>query len=135
MTVPGPAALGDGDLLFVEKIFHRIAIGVFLQRGFVDLAGITVEDNLTSQATCIRTDVYQVIGSTHDLLIVLDHHHCIAKSLQLFQHVDETVGIARVESDAGLIEDIKGTHKRASETGTEIDALALTTRECVRKTV
>ena len=135
MTVPGPAALGDGDLLFVEQIFHRITVGVFLQRGFVDLAGITVEDNLTSQATCIRADIYQMIGSTHDLLVVLDHHHRIAKSLQLFQHVDETVGIARVESDAGLIEDIKRAHKRASETGTEIDALALTTRERVRKTV
>ncbi len=126
MTVPWSATLGDGDVLFVEQILHRIAVRVFLQRGFVDIAGITVEDNLPSQTTCIRADVYQMIGSPHDLLVVLDHHHRIAKSLQLFQHVDETVSITRVESDAGLIEDIQGPHERASETGTEVDALAFT---------
>ena len=49
--------------------------------------------------------------------------------------MDEAIGITRVESDAGLIEDVEGAYEGASETCTEVDALALATRECIRETV
>ena len=49
--------------------------------------------------------------------------------------MDEAIGITRVESDTGLIEDVEGAYEGASETCTEVDALALATRECIRETV
>ena len=78
MPVPGPAALGHRDLLFVEEVLDGIAVGVFLQRRFVDVARIAIEDNLASQTTCIGADIYQMVSSTHDLLVVLNDHHRIA---------------------------------------------------------
>ena len=76
--------------------------------------GIAVEDNLSAQASCIGADIYQMVGSTHDLLIVLYHNDGITQRLQFLQHMDQPVGVARVEADTGLIEDIERSYERTA---------------------
>ena len=119
----------------MEQIFDGIALGPLLQRGFGNLLGIAIEDDLAAEAPGIGADIYQVIGSSHDLLIVLHHDHGIAQRLEFFEHVDETICISGVQTYGGLIEDIEGAYERASKGGTEVDALAFTARKRVRETV
>ena len=57
------------------------------------------------------------------------HDYRITQILQILQHVDQAVGISGMQSDTGLIEDIERTYQRTAQAGTEVDALALTTRE------
>ena len=78
MTVPGTATLRHGDLFLVQQVFHRIAIGIFLQRLLCDVFRITIEDYLASKTACIRSDIYQMVGSTHDILIMFHHDNGIA---------------------------------------------------------
>jgi hypothetical protein len=57
------------------------------------------------------------------------HDDGITQSLQFLEDMNESVGIARVQSDTGLVKDIKGTNKAASEGCAEVDTLTLTTRK------
>jgi hypothetical protein len=92
-----------------------------------EIRDAAIEDDFSPEATGIRTYIDEVIGSAHDLLVVLHHDDGVAYSLQFLEHMDETVGISRVETDAGFIEDIQRAHETASETRREVDALTLTT--------
>ena len=76
-----------------------------------------------------------MIGSTHDLLIVLHDHDSITQGLQFFEDMDESFGVSGVETDTRFIEDIERAHQTASKACGEVDALALTARECIRETV
>ena len=78
----------------MEQILHGVTLGVFLQRGLVDVLGIPVEDYLTAEPSCVGTDVDEMVGGAHDLLVVFHHDHRIAYGLQLLQHVDEPVCVA-----------------------------------------
>ena len=49
--------------------------------------------------------------------------------------MDQSVGVSGMQTDTRLIEDIKRAHERASQTGTEVDTLTLTTREGVGESV
>ena len=100
-----------------------------------DVFGVAVENHLSTQSSCIGTDVYQVVGSPHDLLVVLHHHHRVTQILQILQHMDQTVGIPGMQADTRLVEDIERTHQRTTQTRTEVDTLTLTTREGVGETV
>ena len=103
----------------------------FIQRLAVDVAGIAIEDNLTSQPSGIGTHINQIVGSAHNLLVVFYHNDGIAQRLQLFQHIDKSFGVAAVEPYAWLIEDIERADERVAKRCTEVDALALTPGECI----
>ena len=60
---------------------------------------------------------------------MLHHHDRIAQGLQLAQDPDQLVRIARMEADAGLVEDVERTDQAAAQGGGNVDALALTTGE------
>ena len=66
---------------------------------------------------------------------MLDDHNRIAQLLQLAQHFDEQMRVARMEPDAGLVEDIERTHQTAAQRRGQVDALALTAREGRRQPV
>ena len=140
--VPGAVTLGNLYLLFVAQVFDGVALGIFLQelpllflvcRG--ELRGGTGVHHLSAQSSGIGSDVYQVVGGTHDFLVVLHHHHGVAQLLQFPQHLDEPVGVTAVQSDAWLIEDVYASHEGGTEAGGEVDALALSAGEGVGETV
>ena len=110
-------------------------MGVLLKRGLADVLGIAVEHHLASQCARVGAYVYQMVGGTHHLLVVLHHHHGVAQRLQLLQHMNEPLGVARMEADARFVEDIERPHEAAAKAGCQIDALALATRERVRHPV
>ena len=86
-----------------------MALWVLGQRTLVDIRSDPFEHDLSSQTTCIRPDVDQVVCSAHKFFIVLDDDDSVTQRLELFQHVDEPFSIATVQSDAWFVEDIEGT--------------------------
>ena len=124
------------------EVLDGIAVGIFLQElllfrrvGGGIFGGRTGIDQLAAQSSGIGTDVDEVVGGTHDFLVVLHYHHCIAQLLQLSEHLDEAVGVTAVETDARLVEDIDAAHERRTETGGQVDALALTSRKGIGEAV
>ena len=64
---------------------------------------------------CIRTDVDEIVGSTHDFLVVLHHDDGIAQRLQFLQYMNESGGVAAMQADAGFVEDVERAYERRSE--------------------
>ena len=118
MPVPRSPTLRHGYLLVVEQILHRVALRPSLQGlivtqsvGLQNILCLTFEDNLSAQSSGIRTDIDQIVGSAHDLLVVLDDDDGVAQRLQFLQHMDQTVGVASMQADARLVEDIERSHQ------------------------
>ena len=135
MAVPGTTALRHGDLFLVQQIFDGIAVGVGLQRLFVDIFRITIKDDFATQTASVGANVDEMVGGAHDLLIVFHDDNGIAQRLEFLQHVDQALGVARMQADTGFVEDVERAYKTAAQRGTEVDALALTTGERVGEAV
>ena len=82
----------------------QVAEGVaFARRRGVGNVGGAFIDDFATQSTGIGTDVDEVVGSTHDVLVVFYDDHRIADVAQFFQDFYQTAGIARVQPDAGFV--------------------------------
>jgi hypothetical protein len=46
---------------------------------------------------------------------MFDHDDCITETLEFLEHMDESVGVACVESDAGLIKDVETAYECTPE--------------------
>jgi hypothetical protein len=66
---------------------------------------------------------------------VLDHEDSVAAIAEVTERLDESIVVAWVEADAGLVENIECARKGRTELGGETDALGFTTRERVGATV
>jgi membrane protein YqaA with SNARE-associated domain len=73
---------------------------------FEQLAERAVEDYPAAVSTCFGAYVDYMIGRTYDLLLVLDDDDRVAQIAKLFQHLYQAVGVARVQADARLVEDV-----------------------------
>ena len=89
------------DGFFAQQIAHRMAVAALLK-----VLHVALIDDFTSQASGIRADVDDVVGGTDDFLVVLYHHHRIAQLLQLAEYLNQSVGIAAMEADTWLIQDV-----------------------------
>ena len=92
-------------------------------------------DHLAAQAPGIGTDVDEIVGRAHDVLIVLHHNHRVPQVAEGFEDVDEAVGVARVKPDGGLVEDVEAAHERTAQRGGEVDALTFTARKRIAQAV
>ena len=54
----------------------------------------------------LRTNIQNLVGGTHHLLLVLDDNNSITKLLKGAEDADELLGVVGVEADAGLVQDI-----------------------------
>jgi hypothetical protein len=63
------------------------------------------------------------------LFVVLDNEDGVAEVTQFFEGLNETVVVALVEADGGLVEDVKYAAQARSDLGGEADALAFSTGE------
>ena len=66
---------------------------------------------------------------------MLDDDNGIAQVTKFLEDFQQAVGVALMESDTGLVKDIKATHKRGTQRGGQVDALTLATRQRVRHAV
>ena len=126
------------DGFVVREILDGVALGIFLQQhlllGRVGGGIFRMRTGIyqsAAQASGIRTDVYQIVGSPHDLLVVFYHYHGVAQFLQLSQYLDQSVGVTAVQTDARLVQDIHAAHQRGPQVGGQVDALAFTSRKGV----
>ena len=111
--------MGHLNGLAAGKIPDGVAVGIFREqslrlpriRVFLDIGHVALEDNLSAQASCIGPDVDEIVGCAHDFFVMFDHDNCIAKTLELLEHMDESVGVACVESDTGLIKDVEAAYE------------------------
>ena len=72
-----------------------------------------------------------MIGHRHDGRVVLHHQHGVALVAQGLQQFVHAVDIARVQPDAGLVENIHGVHQAAGQVLDDFDPLRLAARERV----
>ena len=124
IAIPWTAHRGQRNGLTPREVGSRIA-WCFL-RYFGGRASI---DDLTAIAPGIGSDVDDVVGSTHHLLIMLDDDNCIAQVSQTVNDTDEALGITLVEADTRFVQDVERAYEATSELRRESHALALPTGE------
>ena len=94
-----------------EQVFARQRVGAF-RNGFDGALG---HDSSPMDA-CAWTDVHEVVGQAHGVLVVLDDEERVAALFQAFEGIEQAVVVAGVEADAGLVEDVED----AAEGGAEL---------------
>ena len=129
LTVARSPFCRNGYLLLSVQILS--CDGVRLEH----LLRCTLEDDLATLATSTRSNVYDVVGIEHHVLIVFYDNNGIAQVAQFFQRTDQSFVIALMKSDGGLIQDVKYIDELRTNLRSQTDALALTTRETGRLTV
>ena len=97
-----------------QRIFCNDALCLFRFRIVIDVGHVSFENNLASQPSSLRADVDEIVGSAHNFFVMFHDNNRIAQALQFLEHVDKPEGVARMKSDAGLVEDVKAAHERAS---------------------
>src|SRR5579883_2901496 len=80
-------------------------------------------------------EVDDVIGGLHDVGIVLDDDDGVAEFAKFVEDANEAAGIAAVEPDRRLIENIASAHEAGAEAGGELDALRFAARESGGETI
>ena len=86
----------------------------FLRRQVLCLAYPSLVDDLASIYSCLRTYVYEQVCCPHYLLIVFHDNNGVTQVTQPLQHRDKTFCITRMQSDARLIQNVKGAYKRTA---------------------
>jgi hypothetical protein len=81
------------------------------RRGVLDVDRLALRDQLTAEAAGAGTEVDHVIGTLDSLGIVLDDEHGVAQVAQSSERIEQTIVVARVQSDGRLVEHVE--HSRA----------------------
>ena len=76
-------------MFFPREVLHGVAT-----LGLCDFRGGSLIDDLASETPGVRSDVDDIVGGLHYLLVMFDDHDRVAERLQLAQHADELPGIA-----------------------------------------
>ena len=124
IAIPWTAHRGQRNRLTPREVGSRIA-WCFLSY----FGGRASIDDLTAIAPCIGTDVDDVVGSTHHLLIMLDDNNRVPQVSQTVDDTDEALGITLVEADTRFVQDVERAYEATSELRRESHPLALPTRE------
>ena len=90
--------------------------------------GFASKDDVAAQSPSVFAYVDDVVGLAHDFLVVLYDDNGVAQLLQLAQHVDESLCVARVQAYAWFVEYVHATHQTRAQTRGQVDALALSSR-------
>ena len=103
------AVLGDGDGEPAGEIFAGDGAGV--GGDFGDGAG---GEELAAEFACAGAEVEQVVGGADDVGVVLDDEDGVAEVAQGVEDADELGGVAGVQADGGLVEDVECADEAAS---------------------
>ena len=76
-----------------------------------------------------RTEVDDVVGDHDGLGLVLDDEHRVALVAQLQQQVVHPLDVVRMQSDRGLVEDVRDIRERGAEVADHLRALRLAARQ------
>jgi hypothetical protein len=88
-----------------EKFGQHLSGVRALHRG--DMLRGALRHHAPSAFSALRPEIDDPVGVGPDVEIVLDHHHGVAGIHQPVQHADQLLHVRHVQSDRGLVEDIK----------------------------
>ena len=103
--------------------------------GLQHLLWRALEDYLTSLASCLRTDVNDIVGGKHHVSVVLHDDDRVADVSKLLETVDESLVVSLVQTDTWLVEDVEHIDELTANLCGESDALALASGEGSRLTI
>ena len=118
------AVLGDGDGEAAGEIFA--GDGVWVGGDFGDGAG---GEELAAEFAGAGAEVEEMVGGADDVGVVLDDEDGVAEVAEVLHDADELGGVAGVEADAGLVEDVERADEARAERGGELDALGFAAGE------
>ena len=87
---------------------------------------------MAAAAARLGADLDDVIGGADHRFVVLDDDDGVAGVGECADDADETVNVARVETDAGFVEDEERVDERGAEAGGEVDAFDFAAGERAR---
>ncbi len=113
-----------------------VEIGAGQRTGTGEHRGVVArEAHLAARRAATGPEFEQVIGLAHDGFLMLHDEDGVAAIAQPFHHADQLAHVARVESDAWLIEHEERVDERIAEAGGEIDPLDFAAAEGPRGAV
>ena len=116
------------DFAFAQQVGGRDRIAA-------DFVGRAVVAQPSAQHAGAGTDVHEVVGAAHRLLVVLHYDDGIALIAQLLQRGYELAVVALVQADGRLVEDVNHAHELGADLRGEADTLALAAGEGCRGTI
>ena len=87
--------------------------------------GRTREDDLTTEAACLRPHIDDMVCLKHHILVMLDDDDGIPQITELLQRMDEAHIVSLVEANARLIEDIEYLDQLGTDLRRQANTLAL----------
>jgi hypothetical protein len=118
------SAGGDGNGSATGEV--RAGGGVFDFNYASGRAGIEQMTTLTSGS---RAEFEEIFGRADDRLIVLYDEDGVASRTQFMKKIEKAAGVARVETDAGFVENEESSREAGAEATGKVDALEFPTRE------
>ena len=67
---------------------------------------------MPTQGPRVGADVDELVGGPHDFFLMLDYDNRVAHIAQGFQHTYQSLGVARVQPNTGLVQNIHRTNQR-----------------------
>ena len=86
-------------------------------------------DDLAAAHAGAGTEIDEIVGSAHRVFIVLDHEDGVAQVTQALQALQEAIVVARMQADAGLVEDVQDADQAGADLAREANALGFAAGE------
>ena len=109
--------LVNGELAF--EVFGSEGVG------FHHFCRRSLEHDFAAFASCAGTDVYDVVGCQHHVLVVFYYDDGVANVAQVLERVYQSFVVALMQSDAGLVEDVEHVDQLRTYLSGESYSLAL----------
>src|SRR3954467_8480457 len=84
---------------------------------------------MPAEFTGARTQIDHGVGGFDGVGIVLDNEHRVAQVAKRFENVDQALGVTRMQTDRGLIENVESADEVRTERSGQLDALRFAARE------
>ena len=110
-------------------LFAPAQVGAGQRVGVAQLFGRAVEHDLSTALARAGTHVDHAVGRKHDGRVVLHHHQRVAGVAQALHGFDDAVDVARVQTDAGLVQHEQGVDQRGTQSRGQVDALHFAARQ------
>ena len=116
--------MGYVDTEFAVDVFCGVTVSCVCE-----VVGRTLEDDISAAATGFGSDVDKEVGCANNFFVVLDNDDGVAFVSKASQNADKPGSVARVQTDAWLVEDVDGALESSSESCCEVYALTFATGE------
>ena len=112
------AVFGDGDGEAAGEIFAGDGVGVG-----GDFGDGACGEELAAEFAGAGAEVEEMVGGADDVGVVLDDEDGVAEVAEVLHDADELGGVAGVQADGGLVEDVERADEARAERCGELDAL------------